>query len=67
MKLVLGLSAVSVAISWLVWMAKRASQRVPLRQAVIDFLTGSPSESVLSIGLLLFGLLLIAAHFVGSK
>ncbi len=67
MKLVLGLSAVSVEVAWLVWMTKRVHQRVPLRQAVIDFLTGSPSESVLSIGLLLFGLLLIAAHFVGSK
>jgi hypothetical protein len=66
-KLVLGFSAVSVAISWLIWMSKRVSQRVPLRQAVIDFLTGSPSESVLSIGLFLFGLLLIASYFVGSK
>jgi hypothetical protein len=66
-KLVLGLSAVSVAISWLIWMAKRVRSRVSPKQALIDFITGSPSESVLSIGLFLFGLLLIAAHFVGSK
>ncbi len=67
MKLVLGFSAVSVGISWLVWMAKRVRSRVLPRQALIDFVTGSSSESVLSIGLLLFGLLLIASHFVGSK
>ncbi len=67
MKLVLGFSAVSVGVSWLVWMAKRVRQPVSPRQAVIDFVTGSSIESVLSIGLFLFGLLLIAAHFVGSR
>ena len=67
MKLILGLSVLLVAISWLVWMAKRVRQPVSPRQAVIDFVTGSSIESVLSIGLFLFGLLLIAAHFVGSR
>ena len=67
MKLILGFIIVSVGISWLIWMAKRVDQRVSLRQAVIGFVMGSSSESVLSIGLFLFGLLLIAAHFVGSK
>jgi hypothetical protein len=48
-------------------MSKRGRQPISVKQALIDFVTGSPAESVLSIGLLIFGLLLIAVYLLNSE
>jgi len=64
MMLVVGLVALGAGVLWLVWMAKRAEGGTGTGQAVFDFLAGAPLESVLSVGLTLFGLLVVAAHLL---
>jgi hypothetical protein len=64
MMLVVGLVALGAGILWLVWMAQRAEGRTGTGQAVFDFLAGAPLESVLSVGLTLLGLLVVAAQLL---
>ena len=67
MRLWLGLATVLASILWLRRMAGRERRPVRPGQAVFDFLTGAPRESVLAIGLLLLGCLAVAAHFFGGR
>jgi len=62
MKLAFGIVALCSGLLWLAWMARRANRRTGPGQALFDFFAGAPLESVLSVGLTLFGLILVAAH-----
>ena len=66
MRLVLGLACVVAGVVWLFAMGRRRRHPVPPGQALFDFLTGAPIESVLSIGLVLFGVILILAQLLGA-
>jgi hypothetical protein len=64
MRLFIGIFILVVGISWISWVAFREKNKRSPIQVVFDFLTGSPIESVLIIGLILMGIILIIAHFI---
>jgi hypothetical protein len=64
MRAVVGLLCILAAALWLRRIGGRGGKGRSFTQAVIDFATGAPRESVLVIGLLLFGVILVAAHFL---
>ena len=67
MRLLAGLFCLVLGALWLLRMHRRDRARRTPAQALLDFLTGAPIESVLCIGLIVFGLLLIAAAMAGSE
>lgn len=64
MRLFIGIFFLILGIAWITWAAFRnKNKRTPI-QVIIDFFTGSPFESVLMIGLILMGIIVIIAHFI---
>ena len=64
MHVIPGLVLSAAGLIWLTWMALRRERPVTPLQALVDFTTGAPLESVLAVGLLGLGLLALAASFV---
>lgn len=64
MRFIIGIIIFLVGIGWLIWASVRnKNKREPL-QTIIDFFTGSPIESILIVSSILFGIILILAHFL---
>jgi hypothetical protein len=66
MRAVLGGVLLGIGGVWLVWMALRRERRVDPLQALMDFSTGAPIESVLSVALTLAGLVLLLAQVLAD-
>lgn len=64
MKVLIGAIFIGVGLVVLHRMATREHNPVAPGQALIDFATGAPRESVLAVGAIIFGLIWIAAQFV---
>jgi hypothetical protein len=62
-KLILGFIFIFIGTGWMIYASKREKNRKAPGQIVIDFFTGSPIESVLIIGSILFGLIALVALF----
>lgn len=61
MKLALGLALVAAGGAWLARMAARRERPVSPPQALLDFATGAPLESVLAVGCVIFGVIVAVA------
>ena len=64
MKLIIGLAFLLLGALLLRRLATRSERPIGPLQALIDFTTGAPLDSVLAIGAVIFGLIVTAAHFV---
>jgi hypothetical protein len=64
MRLFIGIFILILGVTLITWVAFRNKNKRSPIQVVFDFFTGSPFESVLIIGLIIMGLILIIAHFI---
>jgi hypothetical protein len=64
MRLASGIILVFLGIIWIIWISKRETSRRAVLQTLFDFWTGAPIESVMVVGIILFGGILIFSHFL---
>ena len=64
MRLASGIILFFSGMIWIFWISKRETSKRTVVQTLVDFWTGSPSESIIVVGTILFGIILILSNFI---